>query len=67
MGKTFRRKAQFVADGHKIKTPTAMTYSSVVSRESVRIALTISALNYLDMFDCDIQNSDLTADCRERV
>ena len=39
MGKTFRRKAQFFADGHKIKTPAATTYPLVMSKESVRIAL----------------------------
>ena len=67
MGENFRRKARFVADGHKTKTPAAMTYSSVVSRDSVRIALTIAALNDLDILACDIQNAYLTADCRERV
>jgi hypothetical protein len=43
----FRRKARFVAGGHTTDTPHAMTYASVVSRESVRIALTLSALNDL--------------------
>ena len=33
MGKKFGRKARFVADGHKTKTPVVMTYSSVVTRE----------------------------------
>ncbi len=66
MGENFRRKARFVADGHKTDTPAAMTYSSVVSRDSVRIALTIAALNDLDIMACDIQNAYLTADCRER-
>jgi hypothetical protein len=67
MGENFRRKARFVADGHKTKTPAALCYSSVVSRDSVRIALTIAALNDLDILACDIQNAYLTADCRERV
>jgi hypothetical protein len=67
MGENFRRKARFVADGHKTTTPAAMTYSSVVSRDSVRIALTIAALNDLDIMACDIQNAYLMADCRERV
>ncbi len=67
MGENFRRKARFVADGHKTKTPAAMCYSSVVSRDSVRIALTIAALNDLDIMACDIQNAYLTADCREKV
>ncbi len=59
MGENFRRKARFVADGHKTKTPAAMCYSSVVSRDSVRIALTIAALNDLDIMACDIQNLHL--------
>ncbi len=67
MGENFRRKARFVADGHKTKTPAAMCYSSVVSRDSVRIALTIAALNDLDILACDMQNAYLTADCREKV
>jgi hypothetical protein len=66
MGENFRRKARFVADGHKTKTPAAMTYSSVVSRDSVCIALTIAALNDLEIMACDIQNAYLTADCREK-
>jgi hypothetical protein len=47
MGETFRRKARMVADGHRTETPAALTYSSVVSRDSVLIALTIPALNDL--------------------
>ena len=34
----FTRKAILVADGHTIEPSSSMTYSSVVSRESVRIA-----------------------------
>jgi len=45
MGENFRRKARMVADGHRTETLAALTYSSVVSRDSVRIALTIAALN----------------------
>ena len=33
----FTRKARYVAGGHMTKPPTSITYSSVVSRESVRI------------------------------
>ena len=39
----------------------------MVSRDSVCIALKIEALNDLDMLACDIQNTYLTADCREWV
>ena len=33
----------------------------------MRIALTIAALNGLDVLGCDIQNAYITADCRERI
>ena len=62
----FRRKARMVAGGHKTVTPSALTYSSVVSRDSVRILLTIAALNDLKVMACDIQNAYLTAKCREK-
>ncbi len=42
-------------------------YSSVVSRDSVRTALTIAGLNGLQVMACDIQNAYLTADCREKI
>ena len=67
LGENFRRKARLVGGGHTTVTPAAMTYSSVVSRDSVRIALTIAALNGLDVMACDIQNAYLTADCREKI
>ena len=67
MGENFRSKSRFVADGHKTKTPAAMSYLSVVSRNSVRIALTIAEFNDLDVLDCDILNAYITADYREQV
>ena len=48
-------------------SPSSITYSSVVSRDSVRIALTIAALNGLSILGCDIQNAYLTAPCREKI
>ena len=36
----YARKARLVAGGHMTEAPKCMTYSSVVSRETVRIALT---------------------------
>ena len=67
MGENFRRKARMVAGGHQTETPAALTYASVVSRDSVRIALTIAALNGLNVLACDIQNAYLTAKCREKI
>ena len=66
-GENFRRKARLVAGGHMTETPATLTYLSVVSRDSVRIALTIAALNDLQVMSCDIQNAYLTADCREKI
>ena len=67
MGENFWRKARFVAGGHTTEVPSSLTYASVVSRDSVRIALTIAALNGLKVMACDIQNAYLTADCREKI
>ena len=68
MGENFRRKARFVAGGHTTEVPDSIiTYSSLVSRDSVRIALTIAGLNGLKVMACDIQNACLTADCREKI
>ena len=67
LAENFRRKARFVADGHKTETPTSVTYSTVVSRDSVRICLTIAALNGLEVLAADVENAYLTAPCREKV
>ena len=67
MDGSFTRKARLVADGHKTKPPTSMTYSSVVSRDSVRIALTLASLNSLEVSACDIGNAYLNAQCREKL
>ena len=48
------------------KAPVSLTYSYVVYRDSVRIALTIAALNFLKVLACDIQNSFLTAKCSDK-
>ena len=61
------RKARYVAGGHVTEAPSALTYQSVVSRESVRIAFTIAALNDLDICAADIQNAYITAPCREKI
>ena len=57
----FTRKARWVLDGHKTADPAGSTYAGVVSRESVRIALTYAALNEIDVLAADIQNSYLQA------
>ena len=63
----FRRKARYVAGGHVTNPPAAATYASVVSRESVRIALVAAALNDLDILTADVQNAYLCAPITEKV
>ena len=54
-------KGKMVLDGHHTPDPIGSTYTGVVSRESVRIALTYAALNKLDVYAADIQNAFLQA------
>lgn len=49
------------------ETPASVTYASVVSRESVRIALTLAALNDLEVKTADIENAYLTAPVGEKI
>ena len=63
----FTRKARFVAGGHTTDTPGSITYSSVVSRDSIRIAFLVAGLNDLDVLACDVTNAYLNAPCRERI
>ena len=61
------RKARFCAGGHMTDPPASITYASVVSRDSVRIALTLAALNDLNVMTADLQNAYLNADCGEKI
>ena len=64
----FRRKARLVAGGHMTgDVPPTLTYASVVSRDTVRIALTMAALNDLSVKTVDIQNAYIKAPCTEKV
>ena len=63
----FTRKARFVAGGHMTETPGSITYSSVVSRDSIRLAFLIAGLNDLDIIAGDVTNAYLFAPCREKI
>ena len=63
----FRQKARLVAGGHMTSEPDVITYSSVVSRETVRLALTIAALNDLEIKSADIMNAYITAPTKEKI
>ena len=51
------RKARLVADGYLTHDPADSTFTGVVSRETVRIALTYAALHGLDIWAADIMNA----------
>ena len=60
-------KARLVAGGHATKTPVTETYTSVVSHETVRIALTIDALNDLEVKMGNIMNAYITAPVTKNI
>ena len=47
--------------------PDTLTYSSVVSKESIRIGFLIAALNGLDVLAADIGNVYIIAPCKEKI
>lgn len=67
LGENFRQKARFCADGHKTGAPAAITYSTVVARDSVRILLLIAALNDLPLKGVNVKNAFLSAPNLEKV
>jgi hypothetical protein len=65
--KDFRQKARLVAGGHRTKAPATITYASMVSRETVPLALTIASLNDLEVEVGDVLNAYITAPVKEKV
>jgi len=61
------RKACFVVGGHWTDPPSQITFSTVVSRDSVRIAFLVAALNDIDILSADIGNAYLNAKMKEKV
>ena len=55
---SLERKSRWVLDGYLTKALDHIsTYAGVISRESVRIALTYAALNGIDVWVADIRNA----------
>ena len=63
----FTRKSRFVAGVHTTEAPSVITYSSVVSRDSVRLAFMIAGLNGLDIMSCGIENAYLNATNHDKI
>ena len=64
MADDFKGKARFDADGQNTQSPSSVTYSTVVSKDAVRICLTISVLNDIDILAAGIKNAYLSAPFR---
>jgi hypothetical protein len=56
----FRRKSRYVVSVHTVDAPAILTYASAVSSETVRIAMTLAALNDLEVKASDNENTYLT-------
>ena len=54
-------KSRWVKDGHRTPDPENFTFTGVISRESVWIALNYTALNNIDVITADIKNGYLQA------
>ena len=62
-----RRNARLIAGGHSTEASATITYASVVSRETVRIALLLAGLMELEVKNADIENAYITAPCTEKI
>ena len=63
----FRCKARYIVVGHMKNSLTTIKYASVVGRETVQIALTLAALNGIEVKSSDIENSDVTAPVTKKI
>ena len=63
----FTWKARLVSGGNKTAHPSSITYSSVVTGESVRLEFLIAGLNDLDICSRDIGNAYLNDPCQEKL
>ena len=52
---------------HTTSTPSSITYSSVVYRESIIIEFLLASLNDLHIFLCNIGNANLNTKCRYKL
>ena len=63
----FTCKERLVAGIHMTDPPVSITYSSVVSRDSARMAFILATLNDIDVYADDIDNSYLNVPRQENI
>ena len=59
----FSIKSWVVENGAMTEAPLSLTYSYIISRDSVCLSFLISELNLLDIIACDGVNAYLNASC----
>jgi hypothetical protein len=64
---SFDKNARLVVGGHMTKAPATITYASVVSCETICIALLMAALNDLNVKVGDVLNAYITAPITKKV
>ena len=67
MKMTSERKVCLVTSGHATKTQASIACSSVVSRQSARLAFLIAELNSVDVTSRDLENACLDVPCQEKI
>ena len=60
-------KARLFADGHLTREPVETVYSGVVSLRCLRIVMSLSELNQLELWGTDIGNAYLEAHTKEKL
>ena len=63
----FQKKAISVAKGHMTEAPNSITYSRVVSHDSIRIGFLLAYLHGIFTTAIDMDNAYLNARCMEKI
>ncbi len=63
----FNWKAWLVAGGHMTNVLATLTYASVVTSDTIPIAMILAALNSLDVMAADIMNAYITVPCKKKI
>jgi Reverse transcriptase (RNA-dependent DNA polymerase) len=64
---TLNHKAWYVAGGHQTEPTKDMAFESVVSRDSIRIAFLVAAINDLEILSANVAGAYLNAKAKEKV
>ena len=63
----FNCRYRLVTGGNKTESTSSITYSSIVTRESVILEFLTDGQNYIDICARDIGNAYLNATCQEKL